>query len=176
VPDVETTAVAATVPRDDEVSKCLSKRMKSFLGNVQHIDTEPIRIVKYGGGDDLHIHTDWSPFPRNRTWNPDAPNRLNNRLGSLFAYLEDDCVGGETYFPKVKGVSAAGDGRKFSRTENGMGLLVKPRRRNAIFWNNLYPNGTGDSRTAHAGLPVSSGEKIEMNLWSHYYLDSPIIG
>lgn len=174
--DTNTTAVAVTVPRDDLVSECLSQRLKSFLGNVQHIDTEPIRIVKYGGGDDLHIHVDWSPFPRNKTWNPDMPSRPNNRLGSMFAYLEDDCTGGETYFPRIKGVSATADGRKFSRTESGKGLLVKPRKGNAVFWNNLHSNGSGDVRTAHAGLPVTSGTKIGMNLWSHYFLDSPMIG
>lgn len=133
-------------------------------------------MVKYSSGDDVQIHVDWSPFPRNKTWNPARPNRLNNRLGSVFTYLEDDCIGGETYFPSIKGVSATADGNKFTRTRSGMGLLVKPRRGNAVFWNNLHSNGSGDERTAHSGLAVTKGTKMGMNLWSHYYFDSPMIG
>ncbi|KAH8585778.1 2OG-Fe(II) oxygenase family oxidoreductase [Bisporella sp. PMI_857] len=176
VPDPNTATLAVTLLRSDVVSECLTKRMKSFLGNVQHIDTEPIRIVKYKGGDKIPLHTDWVPQTRNKTWNPAMPHRPNNRLGSIFAYLEDDCDGGETYFPNVQGVSEDADGEKFSTTESGFGLLVKPRRGNAVFWNNLHSNGSGDSRTAHAGMPVRRGTKIGINIWSHYFFDAPMIG
>lgn len=36
---------------DDPISLCLSDRMKSFLGIIQHIEVEPLRIVEYEAGE-----------------------------------------------------------------------------------------------------------------------------
>ncbi|KLO84795.1 uncharacterized protein LW93_5077 [Fusarium fujikuroi] len=170
------TSQSSMVPKSDIVGKCLSWKMKSILGNIQHIDTEPIQIVKYEPSERFRIHMDWFDKPRNRTYSRKHPKRPYNRLASIFAYLDDDCTGGETYFPEVQGVSRAADGDKFSRTESGKGLLVRPKKGNAVFWNNLLPNGTGDPRVAHAGLPVHAGRKIGINLFSHYYYDAPMVG
>ncbi|KAF5024431.1 hypothetical protein F66182_3517 [Fusarium sp. NRRL 66182] len=170
------TSQSAMVQKNDTVGQCLSRRMKSILGNVQHIDTEPIQIVKYEPDERFHVHMDWFDKPRNRTYSREHPQRPYNRLASIFTYLDDNCTGGETYFPQVQGVSAVADGDKFSRTESGKGLLVRPKRGNAVFWNNLLPNGTGDPRVAHAGLPVHKGRKIGINLFSHYYYDAPMVG
>ncbi|KAI5865670.1 2OG-Fe(II) oxygenase family oxidoreductase [Durotheca rogersii] len=170
------TSQSAMVSPKDFVSICLSERMKSLLGNIQHIDTEPLQVVKYEGGERFRIHMDWFDRPRNETFNPKTPFRSYNRLGSIFAYLEDGCSGGETYFPDIRGVAPDADGDKFTRTETGEGLLVNPRRGNAVFWNNLFMNGSGDPRVAHAGRPVLSGRKTGMNLFSYYYLDVPIAG
>ncbi|KAF4442608.1 2OG-Fe(II) oxygenase family Oxidoreductase [Fusarium acutatum] len=94
-------------------------RMKSILGNIQHIDTEPIQIVKYEPSERFRIHMDWFDKPRNRTYSRNHPRRPYNRLASIFAYLDDDCTGGETYFPEVQGVSRVADGDNFSRAESG---------------------------------------------------------
>ena len=45
-----------------------------------------------------------------------------------------------------------------------------------MVWKNLHMNGTGDSRLLHASLPAKSGRKIGMNLFSLYYLDTPMVG
>ncbi|KAH6648219.1 hypothetical protein BKA67DRAFT_579857 [Truncatella angustata] len=119
---------------------------------------------------------DWFGEPRNYTFAPNVTYRPWNRLVSIFAYLDDSCTGGETYFPDVQGISAVADGDKFSRTDTGTGLLVRPKRRNAVLWNNLLNNGSGDSRVAHVGLPVHSGRKVGINLFSHYSLDAPMLG
>lgn len=167
---------SAILTLDDIVGKCLSRRMKSFLGSVQHIDTEPIQLVRYERTERFRLHVDWFDDSINKTYIPERPCRPYNRLGSIFAYLDDNCTGGETYFPDIKSVPSSADGTKFARTDTGMGLLVKPRRGNAVFWNNMLMNGTGDPRVLHAGLPVKSGVKIGMNLFSYYYVDAPIIG
>ncbi|KAF7183883.1 hypothetical protein CNMCM7691_004305 [Aspergillus felis] len=170
------TSQSAMIPIDDPVSKCLSTRLKSFLGNLQHVDTEPLQLVKYSGGERFRMHQDWLVAPKTNSFNSDNPVRPFNRLFSSFVYLEDNCTGGETYFPDLKGVGPSADGHKFSRTENGQGLLFKPRKGNAVLWNNLFMNGTGDPRMAHASLPVKSGTKIGMNMFGLYYLDLPILG
>ncbi|PYI05628.1 hypothetical protein BO78DRAFT_419383 [Aspergillus sclerotiicarbonarius CBS 121057] len=167
---------SAIIETKDPVSECLKRRLTNILGNLQHIDTEPLQLVKYEGGEPFRMHQDWLHIPKNVTFNAQHRHRLHNRLITSFTYLEDDCTGGETYFPELVGVGSKADGDKFSRTETGKGLLVKPKRGNAVLWNNLFMNGTGDERLSHASLPVKSGRKIGMNLFSVYYLDTPIVG
>ncbi|KAH8892557.1 2OG-Fe(II) oxygenase family oxidoreductase [Thozetella sp. PMI_491] len=167
----------AFLPETDIVCQCLTRRMKSLLGNVQHEEVEALQVVKYEeGGDRFRMHADWfDPAPREKSAK-DGSVRQSNRLGSIFAYLEDDCTRGETYFPEIPSVSASADGSKFAIPEDGKGLLVKPRRGNAVFWNNLLADGAGDTRTVHAGLQVESGTKIGLNIWSSYYFDLPMVG
>lgn len=167
---------APRFPWEEPLNVCLSQRMKSLLGNVQHIETEPVRVIQYERNEKIQVHYDWFPDTRNETGHHSMSARPNNRLGSILAYVEDDCDGGETYFPEVESMIESADSDKFSISDNGKGLLVKPKKGNAIFWNNLHPNGTGDVRTAHAGMPVTRGTKVAINIWSYYFLDSPILG
>lgn len=151
--------------------------MRSLLGNVQHTKVEALQVVKYEDvGNRFQTHTDWFDPPMREISNSDGLVRRSNRLGSIFAYLEDNCTRGETYFPELPSVSLSADGDKFAIPDGSIGLLVKPRRGNAVFWNNLLANGTGDTRTAHAGLRVESGTKVGLNIWSSYYFDLPMVG
>ncbi|KAB5576187.1 2OG-Fe(II) oxygenase family oxidoreductase [Coniochaeta sp. 2T2.1] len=170
------------LPKEDIVSQCLTRRMQSLLGNVQHVEVEALQVVKYAqGGDHYNAHTDWFDAPKfDLSYGSDRESRNasdpSNRLGSIFAYLEDNCERGETYFPHLPSVLKTADGSKFALAAGDTGLLVKPRRGNAIFWNNLHANGTGDERTAHLGLPVTSGTKTGLNIWSRYFLDTVMVG
>lgn len=147
------------------------------MGNLQHEDLEPLQLVKYEGGERFRLHQDWHEPSQDDVYDPaDPTTRPHNRLMTSFFYLEDNCTGGETYFPDLSGVTADADGDKFSRTESGQGLLVKPKRGSAMFWMNIFMNGTGDPRLLHASLPVKSGRKIGMNLFSLYYFELPIAG
>ena len=169
----------AVLPKNDIVTDCLTRRMQSLLGNMQHMEVEALQIVKYeAGGDQFKTHMDWFETPKNDTsyGSEDGSFRPSNRLGTIFAYLDDDCMRGETYFPNLPSVSESADGAKFALPEGDTGLLVKPRRGNAVFWNNLHANGSGDARVAHAGLQVESGTKIGLNMWSRYFLDLPMVG
>lgn len=60
---------------------------------------------------------------------------------------------------KGKGPAAA-----WREHEQG-GIAFRPVPGNALFWVNLLANGTGDTRTLHAGLPVEGGVKYGMNIW-----------
>lgn len=169
-------SLSALIPSKDKVARCISRRMKKLLGNVQHEDTEPLQLVKYEGGEQFRLHQDWINPYKAATFNSKYPIRPYNRLLSSFVYLDGNCTGGETYFPDIIGVGPSADGEKYTRTDTGMGLLVRPKRGNAVFWKNMYDNGTGDPRVLHAGLPVQSGRKIGMNLFSLYYFDTPMLG
>lgn len=125
-----------------------------------------------------------TPFGLNATDKPEAI-RPSNRLTSIFAYLDDNCTRGETFFPHTPRVGDSADGTKYAAhgdedgvwgDDDSLGLMVKPIKGNAIFWVNLLPDGTGDVRTAHAGLPIGEGTKVGMNMWSRGLMGSPMVG
>lgn len=143
--------------------------MRTLLGNLQHHEFEPPQLVRYEKSEQFHLHYDW--------FEQSSPglSKPYNRLASIFAYLGDECTGGETYFPHIPAVSSGLGQDKFLKGDDNS-LAIKPVRGNAIFWVNLHPNGTGDERVLHAGLPVRSGVKFGLNLWSHYDPKSPMAG
>jgi prolyl 4-hydroxylase len=119
-------------------------------------------------------------------------SRTWNRVASFFAILQDNCTEGETHFPFVKGIvpqSPRGEPawrggledqiqrnqtelKPLWREQEKGGLAFRPVAGNAIFWVNLYPKGTGDPRTNHAGLPLGEGLKTAMNIWPRRYYGS----
>jgi prolyl 4-hydroxylase len=85
-------------------------------------------------------------------------------------YLEDGCEGGGTHFPRLKGrederwcefLECGGDGDRD-------GVTFKPRKGAAVFWRNFDEDGKGYKETVHAGMPVTKGTKIGLNIWSWY--------
>lgn len=84
-------------------------------------------------------------------------------------YLQGDCEGGGTNFPRLSMpkeakwcdyVECADDGTE--------GVTFKPRAGSAVFWMNFDAEGKGYRETIHAGMPVLSGTKIGLNIWSWY--------
>ncbi len=119
--------------------------------------------MKYGVGEHYSFHTDWFG---------DAayahPSLGGNRATSFFAYayVSDDATGGGTNFPMV---DVPRDERWCGVIDCDepyeKGITFLPVEGNAVFWENMR-DGRGDQRTIHAGLPITSGEKIGMNIWT----------
>lgn len=83
-------------------------------------------------------------------------------------YLGDECTGGGTQFPRI---SRPADERwcEFIECDGvNQGTTFKPRKGSAVFWQNFDADGKGHKDTIHAGLPVQSGTKIGLNIWSWY--------
>lgn len=70
----------------------------------------------------------------------------NQRILTVLVYLTEDYEGGETLFLRT-------------------GLRFKGRRGDALVFRNALPDGRADEMTQHAGLPVTSGEKIIASRW-----------
>lgn len=98
-------------------------------------------------------------------------------------YLADECTGGGTEFPRLKRPSGEGwckfiscyDRENNEDHDEFMGVVFKPVKGNAVYWENFRPDGRGYEETWHAGLPVKSGVKVGLNIWSWYqpgYADS----
>ncbi|KAF4862702.1 putative prolyl 4-hydroxylase 6 [Colletotrichum siamense] len=165
------TSSSAGLPLDDAAVQCVLARAERFMGTTLapgRDEMGPPQLVRYTAGQRFNVHHDWyDTFQPDRT---SGRERRWNRVASFFAILEDECVGGETWFPKVEAVAPqhkAKDG-PWRRFEKG-GLAFKPVRGNAVFWVNLHANGTGDERVVHAGLPLAEGLKTAMNIWPKRY-------
>jgi len=147
------------------VVRCIEHRALRFQGfDVREEQLEPLQLVKYGPSERYDFHTDWLSDPQYTT-----SFNGGNRLTSFFVYVHvsNDTTGGGTNFPSVAPPS---DERWCGLVEcdepYANGLTFRPIEGNAIFWENLAPDGIGDPRTEHAGLPVTTGSKIGMNIWT----------
>jgi prolyl 4-hydroxylase len=178
------TSSSAGLPRDHPAVACVLGRARTFLGTMLRDGWDemgPPQLVRYGPGQRFNVHHDWYDTPR---WANDESMRRWNRVASFFAVLQDNCTGGETHFPHIQGIvqtsprrepAWVGDWanvtgqRPLWRTHEDGGLAFRPVAGNAIFWVNLHANGTGDTRTMHAGLPLGEGTKTAMNIWPRQY-------
>ena len=74
------------------------------------------------------------------------PGFANQRILTMIAWLNEDYEGGETMFMKT-------------------GAKLKGRTGDALLFRNALPDGTRDPDAAHAGLPVTRGEKLIASRW-----------
>ncbi|HEU0310397.1 MAG TPA: 2OG-Fe(II) oxygenase [Sphingomicrobium sp.] len=74
------------------------------------------------------------------------PGFANQRIITFLVWLNDDYDGGETAFLKT-------------------GLKVKGRKGDALMFRNVDESGQRDENSAHAGLPVTRGEKWLASRW-----------
>ena len=74
------------------------------------------------------------------------PGFANQRTLTMIVWLNDDYEGGETKFMKT-------------------GATFRGRTGDALLFRNALPNGVRDPDSAHAGLPVTRGEKLIASRW-----------
>ncbi|KAK3372957.1 2OG-Fe(II) oxygenase superfamily protein [Lasiosphaeria ovina] len=156
----------STYVESDHVVRCIEERALAFQGrDVQPSQLEPLQLVKYAPGEHYHFHTDWFSDPAYKL----AVNG-GNRVSSFFAYIyvRNDTAGGGTNFPLLdppvsdRWCDVVDCDEPYNR-----GLTFRPVEGNAVYWENLHPeDGSGSQKTLHAGLPVTTGEKIGMNIWT----------
>jgi hypothetical protein len=92
-------------------------------------------------GEEYRPHRDYLRDP-----NELVPTARGQRLRTIFCYLTDVAEGGATDFPIL-------------------GVRIGPRRGSVVMSDNLCADGTPDSDTLHAGMPVVRGRKWLATLW-----------
>ncbi|PYI33010.1 oxidoreductase [Aspergillus indologenus CBS 114.80] len=177
----------ALLPRDNTV-RCLEARAAAFQGWKPHLYIERMWAQRYNTSGHYVHHYDWAG----------SAARGGDRLSTFMVYLGDDCDGGGTNFPRLSmprgaaalrewcrflacpadDAAAAPPGGELKDGESShvaaaaaaasQGVTFKPIKGNAIFWENLRPDGSGYPETWHAAFPVTSGTKIGLNIWSWY--------
>jgi prolyl 4-hydroxylase len=111
---------------------------------VELATLEPPEVLHYSIGEQYRLHIDFH--------HPSIPHfaeqlrERGQRIKTFLVYLNDDFEGGHTEFPKL--------GVKFR------GALGE-----ALMFDNVGPDGEGDMRTQHAGLPPTHGEKWLFSQW-----------
>jgi len=130
------------LPEDRNISNYIDGRIEELTGLSMYY-AENYQVNNYGLGGQYEFHIDHGP-PGTYLDN----HRNGNRLATLLFYLSDVEKGGHTVFTKL-------------------GLTFYPKRGDAVFWYNLFRNGTGNYETQHASCPVLSGSKWVVNKWIH---------
>ncbi|KAF2399764.1 hypothetical protein EJ06DRAFT_582406 [Trichodelitschia bisporula] len=159
----------ATLPRSDMV-RCIEARAAALQGERLDVFVEKLWLQRYEPGGHYAHHFDWSG---------DLRARGAGRVGSFMVWVREPAAGGGTDFPRLRhpgrqggwcGFVECGDGEEegLGMGEEEVGVTFKPVAGNAVYWENFAADGTGYEETWHAGLPVTEGVKIGLNIWSWY--------
>ncbi|ATZ47472.1 hypothetical protein BCIN_02g07480 [Botrytis cinerea B05.10] len=157
----ERTSSTAYLPSDDPVVQCIRSRASEYQGYVDLEMMESLQVTRYLEGQQYTNHYDWATDPA-------ARNQTTNRETTFFAVLDVECSSCGTRFPKISVDWAIEDQRwcNFVDCKAIHELTVRGVVGSAVFWRNLHSNGTGDTRTLHAGLPALGGRKVGLNIWT----------
>jgi len=151
------------------------------LTRVPEDHQEPAQLLRYDEGTYYHNHMDWGElelYPDQKDMWVDSHMGHQDRLATVFWYLNDVSEGGETNFPKEgqKICSPLHKGGPLVRHCQGtydppshqcnVGMKVRPERGSVVMWYNYHASGRGDVNALHAGCPVGKGlTKWSANKW-----------
>lgn len=144
----------ALIPRSPLV-QCIEARALAFQGWPSNTFIERLWTQRYNVSGHYAQHYDWS-----------SASREARRASTFMVYLGDECEGGGTEFPLLE---RREEGRWCEFVECGSereGVSFRPRKGAAVFWGNFDEEGRGIRETVHAGLPVTRGVKVGLNIWS----------
>ena len=120
---------------DEKISRALGIRLAYSEGN---------QAQRYEVGQEFKQHTDFFQ-PGTGEYSKYADHR-GQRTWTFMVYLNTVARGGGTKF-------------------FGIDKVLMPFRGRAVIWNNLYPDGTPNRDTMHAGLPIEEGHKVIITKW-----------
>lgn len=140
----------------DAVVRRIEDRARHFQGwRGNSTKLQRLRTQRYHVGGFYTFHYDWDPLLTE-----------GNRVTTFMVYLEADCEGGGTNFPKLHRPDDRWCNVVDCAEDEYKGVTFKPIPGSAIFWENTHPNGTLHKGVRHASLPVKSGTKIGLNIWT----------
>ncbi|EMD00758.1 hypothetical protein BAUCODRAFT_144379 [Baudoinia panamericana UAMH 10762] len=146
----------ALVQRDLTV-QCIEQRALSFQGWPQDTFIERLWTQRYNESGHFAPHFDWS-----------TATKTARRVSTFMVYVSANCTGGGTQFLRIERPQAESWCQFVECNVQSEGVTFKPRKGAAVFWENFDAEGRGYRETMHAGLPVESGTKIGLNIWSWY--------
>lgn len=139
--------------------QCIEKRALAFQGWPQDTFIERLALQRYTESGHYSNHYAWA-----------TANDKSRRESSFMVYVSANCTGGGTNFPLLKRPTAESWCTAIDcRSPVEQGVTFVPRNGAAVFWQNFDAQGRGWKDTLHSGMPVQSGVKIGLNIWSWYY-------
>eukprot|EP00462_Mataza_sp_D1_P009509 CAMPEP_0175166296 /NCGR_PEP_ID=MMETSP0087-20121206/27618_1 /TAXON_ID=136419 /ORGANISM="Unknown Unknown, Strain D1" /LENGTH=496 /DNA_ID=CAMNT_0016455879 /DNA_START=71 /DNA_END=1561 /DNA_ORIENTATION=+ len=167
------------------ISNTLKKRSFDVL-RMQHVANreDGFQVVRYKPGQFYMSHTDYFDVNEDPYWNFDSYKGGSNRFATVFLYLSDSELGGETVFPKA-------NRPKLNTTEEEEALVevekqklfpnnkmaqefvqecrdhfrVQPKKGDAVVFYHQDRTGKLDPAALHGACPVLRGFKWGANLW-----------
>ena len=143
----------------DSIVQCIEQRALSLQGWPRDTFIERLWTQKYGMGGHYVHHFDWA-----------TASKAARRVSSFMVYLAANCTGGGTNFPRISRPKGQQWNNLLEKEgEDGAeGVTFRAVAGNAVFWMNFDAEGRGYQETIHAGMPVKSGSKVGLNIWSWY--------
>ncbi|XP_020817859.1 prolyl 4-hydroxylase subunit alpha-1-like [Drosophila serrata] len=130
---------------ESPVKERINQRIIDMTGlNISR--TENIQIANYGLGTYFKPHFDYT----SDGYVPPDVSTLGDRLVTILFYASDVSQGGATVFPDLK-------------------ISIYPQKGSAIWWFNLYNNGTTDTRSKHSVCPVINGDRWTLTMWINLF-------
>lgn len=136
----------------DLIGVLLQARMAA-IGGFDLQNFERLRLLRYEAGQAFEVHHDWL--------DTDAPElagelaAVGQRIATVLVYLNEDFEAGETDFPDI-------------------GLRLRAKTGDALFFRNVDPAGAPDRKTLHAGLPPTAGVKWVVSQWVRQRPGTPL--
>jgi len=153
---------------EDEVVRAIEQRIAEWTMTPEE-NGEPLQVLNYLPGQEYRAHHDYFVDPVHT-------KRGGQRIATVLMYLADVEGGGETVFPKavveggghrkvIGADSTAGEEEDAHSTCADKGLVVHPKRGDAIlFWSTDFEGHEMDE-SLHASCPVTAGEKWTSTRW-----------
>ncbi|KAF5016489.1 hypothetical protein F66182_11813 [Fusarium sp. NRRL 66182] len=143
------------LPGRDEVVRCLEQRARTNQDWELGMTIEAISVQRYEEhGFFLHHYDAFGESYR------------KDRKTTLNIFLHANCTGGGTHFPYLPKPEDQRWCEYIDCDSDQPGVTFKPIAGNAVFWENIRPDGSVYAETLHAGMPVLSGSKIGLNIWT----------
>ena len=120
------------------------RKKASELIKMPESHFEFFQCVAYDPNQEYQNHYD--TFDENSERGKKTIEEGGQRKYTLLAYLNDDFEGGGTHFPNLD-------------------ILVQPKKRRVVIFDNLNEEGKVQKAAYHAGLPVTIGRKYAINIW-----------
>ena len=148
------TSQSAKIERaENDLVARVEQRISALTGLPEELG-ERMEMVRYGKAEEFAPHCDW--FPPGHALGKKQLEIHGQRIATVILYVSDVAAGGSTVFPRL-------------------GLTIRPKRGNALYFWNLDRHGNPEPLTLHAGAPVEQGEKTIVNKWfrERPWVDAP---
>ncbi|CAK4228691.1 unnamed protein product [Aphanomyces euteiches] len=154
------------------------------IAEYREDQSDGLQLLRYKQKQAYAPHTDYFGTEAKGDWNWDPSTGGSNRFATVFMYLSNVTVGGQTVFPQawmpeghehppMPSETAALTNSLFDRDSWEHDMVEKcssrlasyPRKTHAILLYSQKPNGEVDPMSRHGGCPVLEGTKWAANLW-----------
>ncbi len=129
---------------DSDVVMQLVRARIAHAAGVAFDTLEPTEMLHYAAGEHYKPHFDF--FHPALPHYADEMRIRGQRIRTCLVYINGGYQGGETAFPKI-------------------GIQFRGQPGEALIFDNVLADGSGDPLTLHAGLPPTAGEKWLLSQW-----------